>query len=311
VPLSIIILSFGHDERFRPLLDGLLATGVSPDDILLVHNPYGPGDPWLPSSPLGVEVRRMPANLGYGAAMNAGISAVAGKSSAVLLLTHDTRLGADALRHLMAAFESAPDYGVLGPVVELGGQPAILSYGGSILSEGGVDHVMAPPPAEHGGVVDAAWLDGCALLIRTNAIVNVGGFRSDYFMYFEEPEFCDRMRAAGWRVGVVPAARAYSEPGFASRPGAFGYLFARNGLHWARSHGGTRFAMRFAVRELRTSWRELPKPGSRRFWSGELRRQGLRLAAGRCAGLCAALFGVSGPPPGFLAVTGDAAAESD
>jgi N-acetylglucosaminyl-diphospho-decaprenol L-rhamnosyltransferase len=311
VSLSIITLSFGHEERFRPLLKSLLVAGISSSDILLVHNPYGPHDSWLPSPPHGVEVLRMPANLGYGAAMNAGINAVARKSSAVLLLTHDTRLGPDALRHLMAAFESAPEYGVLGPAVELGGQLAIVSYGGRILSEGDVDHLTVRPAVDDRGVADAAWVDGSAILIRMSALRTVGGLSSRYFMYFEEPELCDRMRAAGWHVGVVPAATAFSEPGFGSRPAAFGYLFARNGLHWARSHGGSRFAMRFAVRQLRTSWREVPKPGTCRFRDLELRRRSVLLAIGRCTGLCAGLFGASGPPPGFLAGTANAVGERD
>jgi N-acetylglucosaminyl-diphospho-decaprenol L-rhamnosyltransferase len=300
VALSVVILSFGRGERFRPLLADVAAAGVSARDVLVVHNPYGPDDRWLPSVPRGATLHRMPTNVGYGAAMNAGIDAVAGRSSAVLLLTHDTRLGPDAVQRLLRALDSAPEYGVLGPSLELGGQLGYVAFGGAIYDRGAVDHVLISPTVDEHGVADAAWVDGSVMLLRTKAMLEVGRLRTDYFMYFEEPELCDRMRARGWRVGVLPAARAYSEPGVARRPAAFGYLYTRNGFNWARSHGGRRYAVRFAIDQFRASARALPLM-ARRLRNRDLRRQWFGLTTGRVVGLCAALRGTSGPPPALLA----------
>jgi N-acetylglucosaminyl-diphospho-decaprenol L-rhamnosyltransferase len=305
VSLAIVILSFGHAERFRPLVDGLLASGIPAEDVLVVHNPYGAADAWLPATRHGVEVRRMPTNVGYAAAMNRGVEELAERASCVLLLTHDTRLSPDAVSVLMAASAAAPEYGVLAPAVEFDGSAATAAYGSRVTTNGTVAHVTSRPVVDHRGIADVAWVDGCAMLLRSQAFREAGRLRADYFMYFEEAELCDRMRTAGWRVGVVPAARARSEPGAGSRPTAYGYLFARNGLHWAGRHGGRRLAARFAARQLVASWRDLPKPGGRRFKSRELRRRGVRLAAGRCAGLIAGTLGVTGPPPRALARASD------
>jgi GT2 family glycosyltransferase len=154
VVLSVVILSFGHVERFRPLFADLVAAGVDASHVLVVHNPYDPEDLWLPSVPQGAAVRRMPANVGYGAAMNAGIDEAARRSNAILLLTHDTRLCDSAVQRLLTALESAPEYGVLGPAVELGGL-GYVSFGGTIYGRGAVDHVVIPPAVDDHGVADA------------------------------------------------------------------------------------------------------------------------------------------------------------
>lgn len=305
ISLSVAILSFGRDELFRAVLAALADAGVPGDRILVVHNPYGPQDGWTPAAPPGVAVRRMPDNVGYGPAMNAAIDALSERSDAVLLLTHDTGLEPGAVARLTAALEASPAYGVLGPAVELRGHMMTLTFGGTVSGGGVLGHRTVAPAVDATGVADAEWLDGCALLVRTKAIRDVGGIHAGYFMYFEEPELCDRMRAAGWRVGVVPAARAHSEPGMSSRPAVFAYLYARNGLRWARAQRGRRFAARFAARQLAASWQELPKPGGLRFRRRETRRHGVALAGGRCAGLAAAVLGLSGPPPRLLMRTGD------
>jgi N-acetylglucosaminyl-diphospho-decaprenol L-rhamnosyltransferase len=305
VSLAIVILSFGRTERFRPLVDGLLAAGISAGDMLVMHNPYGPEDTWVPTAPDGVGVRRMPTNVGYAAAMNRGIDELADRASAVLLLTHDTRLAPDAVSLLSAAIESAPEYGVLAPALEFDGSGSAVAYGSRVSASGIVAHVTSPPAVDDRGVADAAWVDGCAMLVRVQALRDAGPLRADFFMYFEEADLCDRVREAGWRVGVVPAARARSEPGGGRRPAAYGYLFARNGVHWSRSHGGRRLAASFALRQLSSSWRDLPKPGGRRFRSGQLRRQGVQLAAGRCVGLIAGALGRAGPPPPLFARKSD------
>ena len=55
-------------------------------------------------------------------------------------------------------------------------------------------------PAE----VDA--VSGAFMLMRTDALHEVGGFDQQFFMYAEDIDLCMRFRAAGWRVGYRPVA---------------------------------------------------------------------------------------------------------
>lgn len=294
--LGAVVLSFGHDERYRDILSDLHAAGLAAERVVVVHNPYGPDDRWTPSPPNGVKVLRMPSNVGYGAAMNAGVAHLADRADGVLLLTHEVRLAPGALDRLAEALRAAPEYGILGPSVDLrqADGSTKTSYGGELTPRARALHVSTPPPLDDRGIGEVPWVDGCAMLVRPGTLSEAGPICARYFMYWEEAELADRARGKGWRVGVVPEARVSSEPGHSKRPGAYGYLVARNGLRWATDRGGRKLAGRFARDQLILAWWALR-------WSFPFRmRAGSLLAIGRVAGLCAALAGRWGPPPPIL-----------
>jgi hypothetical protein len=51
------------------------------------------------------------------------------------------------------------------------------------------------------------WLVGAALMVRGEALAQVGGFDEGYFMYSEELDLCRRIKQAGWRIVYLPAAQ--------------------------------------------------------------------------------------------------------
>jgi GT2 family glycosyltransferase len=54
---------------------------------------------------------------------------------------------------------------------------------------------------------DVAWLPSCALMIRRRVLDTVGGFDERFApIYFDDLDFCDRTRRAGFRIQTVPAA---------------------------------------------------------------------------------------------------------
>jgi GT2 family glycosyltransferase len=59
---------------------------------------------------------------------------------------------------------------------------------------------------EDGGI-DVDWLVGAALMVRREALAQIGGFDEGYFMYSEELDLCRRIKQAGWRIVYLPAAQ--------------------------------------------------------------------------------------------------------
>src|SRR5439155_5493628 len=51
------------------------------------------------------------------------------------------------------------------------------------------------------------WASGCAWLLRGEAVRSVGSLDEAYFMYFEDVDYCRRLRDAGWEVLATPEAR--------------------------------------------------------------------------------------------------------
>jgi len=50
---------------------------------------------------------------------------------------------------------------------------------------------------------------GACMMVRRKAIEEVGLLDEDYFLFFEETDWCYRMKKAGWKVYHVPQAQVF------------------------------------------------------------------------------------------------------
>jgi N-acetylglucosaminyl-diphospho-decaprenol L-rhamnosyltransferase len=297
--LRVVVLSYGGGGEYRALIDALLADGLEPASILIVHNPSAPGEP-APSDVEGCEVLRASHNLGYAAGMNLGIERQLrhGGELLLLLLTHDARLRPGSLGLLLDAARESPRYGALGPVLLLSGTEVPFSYGGVNRADGGVEHRKSAPAGEGGEIAPCDWIDGGTMLLRGEALREVGPFDARFWGYAEDADLCLRIRRAGLGVGVVLGASADQDSGAAKRPGPWAYLITRNGLAYARRAAGARglarlgaktvlYALREALRSLARASRLRPGP-ARDTWA---------VAVGMARGLADFARGRWGPPP--------------
>ncbi len=289
-----------------PLLESLLAEGVKPDSILVVHNPAEAGEP-APQAPPGCEVLQADRNLGYAGGMNLGVARLQEREvDLLLLLTHDARLRRGALDALLWAARTEPHYGVLGPALVLTGTDTPFSFGGITRASGTNAHIRELPPRAGEGVLACDWVDGGTMLIRRQALDRIGVFDEGFWGYCEEADLCLRIRRAGFGIGVVASALADQDPGGAKRPGAWSYLLTRNGTAYARRAAGARGLVTVTARALGTVAFELARVAVRTV----RKRPGgtaepWALAVGTARGSLDYFRGRWGPPPPNLPGMGD------
>jgi GT2 family glycosyltransferase len=72
-----------------------------------------------------------------------------------------------------------------------------------LLSRWAVLHPMDGTPA----VVD--WVPGASLMVKREVFADIGLMDEDYFLYFEETDFCLSAQRAGWQCWYVPDSRIY------------------------------------------------------------------------------------------------------
>src|SRR5204863_2390861 len=65
--------------------------------------------------------------------------------------------------------------------------------------------VVAPPVRTETFPTD--WVAGASMIVRKAVFDAIGLMDDEYFMYFEEVDFCLRARRAGWPCWYVPASR--------------------------------------------------------------------------------------------------------
>ncbi len=217
--LYVIIISFNRRDDTLACLHSLQAAalqlGAVPNmRVLVLDNASNDGSPAAIRERFPqVELIELAENRGYAGNNNLGIErALAQGADWVLLLNDDVEMAPDCLRLLLAAGEANPALGALGPLVLHYSEPEVIqSAGGSVdaLLRSAHMHANEPLAAAPPAPCEVDWLTGCALLIRSDALRAVGLLDEDYYLYWEETEWCLRAGAAGWRSLLVPAARLW------------------------------------------------------------------------------------------------------
>ncbi len=88
-------------------------------------------------------------------------------------------------------------------------------------------------------------VSGCAMMVRRDLVKELGGLDEDYFMYFEETDFCVRARRCGKQVHYAPVGEFVHEEGGTSKSVRRRTFldFRRSQILFHRKHGGVATAM--------------------------------------------------------------------
>jgi GT2 family glycosyltransferase len=80
--------------------------------------------------------------------------------------------------------------------------------------------------------VEVFYSKGAAMITRKSIWNIVGGFDPIFHLYFQETDYCWRLRAMGYRVICIPDSKVWHEGGAVSgrQPGAIKYYEARERL---------------------------------------------------------------------------------
>ena len=100
------------------------------------------------------------------------------------------------------------------------------------------------------------------LLVPSAAVRDIGVPRSDFFMMWEEYEFCLRLRGAGWKILVLPRPLVDIDglpPGSRSAPWR-AYYDARNSWITVRDFAGWDTRLWWLVRQIKFCLGTLPAP---------------------------------------------------
>ena len=100
-----------------------------------------------------------------------------------------------------------------------------------------IDYLMVN--SDHFKIMDVDWLLGAFLFVRRKVFDDVGLFDENFFLYFEDVDFCYRAKKNGWRVVYYPLSVATHMHVRASRrflsKEAFHHL--RSMFHYYNKHG--------------------------------------------------------------------------
>lgn len=185
-------------------------------------------------------------NLGYSGGNNAGIRlGLELGADYLLLLNNDVLLEPTAIAELVSVAEADPGAGAVGPLIFYDSQPERVWFGGGTMAMGsrvlalhdGMGRPSPFPPDAPPQPTD--WLPGTAILARREAVMEGGMLHSQYFLYWEDVDWCYTLRRAGYRLLFVPRSHMWHKVNASTGklPLATTYYWERNRLRFIERWG--------------------------------------------------------------------------
>lgn len=225
--LGIVIVNYNTRDLLRACLRTVYASrGDFTFEVCVVDNGSTDGSGEMVDAEFP-QVRRIlnPDNRGYPAANNQGLRLLGFPDGAdapryALLLNPDTELPPDALAKMMAFLDAHPEAGVAGPKLvrqdgslDLACRRSFPSPEVSFYRFSGLARLF--PRSRRFGRYNLTYLDpdqmaevdavvGAFMMVRREAIAQVGLLDEGFFMYGEDLDWCYRIKAAGWKVYYNP-----------------------------------------------------------------------------------------------------------
>jgi GT2 family glycosyltransferase len=292
LPLVVsIVVNYRGLDQTRVCVASLMAADYRNHSVVVVDNASGGMEVEGLREAFGatVEIVASELNVGYGGGANLGLEWARRKDATYAwVLNNDTEVDPGSVRQLVEAMEREKDYGVLSPQIDapIGPEaPAGIWYAGGTadLEKVITKHDISISPSSP-AVVETDFVTGCAMFLRLRALGQTGFFWEQLFLYWEDVDLCFRMREAGWRLGVVRAARIVHFVHGSVQSKVVRYYYYRNAILVANRHLHLKGAAR--------AFRSLTIRAARRLAASALKHDGplpLPEARGLVAGMAASL----------------------
>jgi len=178
-------------------------------------------------------------NFGFAGGNNVGIKyALEHGADYVMLLNNDAIAAPDFLTELSKAAESDPTFGILGSRIYKYGTDEVVFDGGKVnpwLTKAEHSTYNLQPTTYN--LVN--YITGAAMLVRAELIEKIGLMREEYFLYYEDVDWCISARRAGYKCVLVPTSKVWHKVSATNKEGSPSYIYyhTRNGLMLAKFNG--------------------------------------------------------------------------
>ena len=221
--VSIITVNFNQTQMTCALLQSIREQEFRDLEIIVVDNGSS-NDPGATIQARFPEVifLRSTTNLGFAGGNNIGIGAARGQY--LFFVNNDTEIPRHCIQQLADFLQANPKCGAVSPLLYyFTPAPALIQYAGmtpvsnvtarnSTVGARTVDHGQFAQPTP------TAYAHGAAMMVPARVVQEVGTMYPPFFLYYEELDWCERIRAAGYEIWVQPLAQIYHKEGHTVGP---------------------------------------------------------------------------------------------
>lgn len=210
--VSIVTINYNGVGVTSELLRSLQKINYPHTEVIVVDNASREDPSVLKELFPEIILVRNKENLGFAGGNNEGFKVA--KGDYLLMLNNDTEVEPDFLEPLLAKMESDPGIGAVSPKLIYYGTDGIIQYAGSsiISPYTGRSSFIGQHQKDEGQFnccSQTNYAHGAAMMISRKVIKEIGMMADLYFLYYEEFDFCERIKEAGYTIWYVGDSVVY------------------------------------------------------------------------------------------------------
>nr|WP_319398257.1 glycosyltransferase family 2 protein [uncultured Carboxylicivirga sp.] len=240
--ISIVTINYKQSEMTNELLKSLQLVSNVDFEVIIVDN--NSGEEELEKLNLdfpNVKLIKSIRNLGFSGGNNLGINQAKGKY--ILLLNNDTLVDPTFLKPMVDLLEADDKIGAVSPLIQYTERPGIIQYAGFTkmnpltLRMKGIGQYQKNE-GQHIKPQETPFAHGCAMMIPKRVINQVGLMEEAYFLYYEEHDWSERIRRAGFKIMFQPQSCVFHKESVSTGKDSplKTYFLNRNRILFMRRH---------------------------------------------------------------------------
>ncbi|MFD2570924.1 glycosyltransferase family 2 protein [Spirosoma soli] len=241
--VSIITINYNQAEITHQFLDSSLLLTYPNYEIIVVDNASEP----ILSNVIDqtkyprLRIIRSERNLGFTGGNNLGIQEAQGDF--FFIVNNDTELTPSLLDELLKPFQENEQIGVTCPKIKFYDTPSLVQYAGynPMNMYTGTATAIGYKQTDNGNYdkpSQTPFAHGCAMMVRRAVVDKVGRFAERFFLYYEELDWSQRIRNAGFLIYYQPSASILHKESVSVGPHnpLKTYYMTRNRILYMRRH---------------------------------------------------------------------------
>ncbi len=213
--VSIITVNYNQNQVTEALLNSIEATNTySEIEIIVVDNAsrLNVVAQWRSQFP-HINFIRSEENLGFAGGNNLGIKNATGDY--LFLVNNDTEFTPMLINTLVDVLEKNEEVGIISPKIKYFDNPSMIQYAGFTA----MNYFTARNKCIGQFDIDTGQFDsytgvtgfvhGAAMMVRKEVINKAGLMDENFFLYYEEMDWCEKIRKCGYQVWVCMQALIY------------------------------------------------------------------------------------------------------
>lgn len=211
---ATILLNYNNHWDTELCINSLKKHAPTQKIVVVDNNSIGNEIDFICKKFTGVKLLKNSENIGFGRGNNTGIKWALKNTNKkyILILNNDTYIKDDAIDILENFMENNPKISGCSARIVYADRPNILWYGGGELNwkrGGAISKSMNKPFDGNLSNKEVDFITGCCMMIRRELFEKIGGFDPRYFMYYEDVEFCARIKKNSGKLFYIPQSIIY------------------------------------------------------------------------------------------------------